>query len=229
MEKRLVAPPWIPGSKIGHVYEDISSAFIPGETYLEGEDPVPDFSFCSKQLRSGAMFDDGDDIEGQERSDAETVHIDDDGDDGSYDLVPVVLENENECSGFDLMATWDISIISPPATKPYGPGPKSWIHGLDLLKLLSATHAHPHAVKFPHTLSPDMRNSTTRPIIVTTPHLKSPNNVTPSATTRCPNHTTHVVNGVGLVFKVKVWLWKIWSSKPKPRKEDSWKRFSVLS
>ena len=248
MEERLITPPWIPGSKISHVYEDTSptSTFIPGEPYLEGDDPFPDFYFCSQQLETGAMLDD-DDVtitEGQERSEVETVHVnddEDDGSDGSYDMIswdelPVLSRNQNddhdhaserEDDNFDLMAIWDISIINPPATKPYGPGPKSWIHALDLLKFRSATHVNnnPHTLEFPHTLSPDTPYSTN-----TEPHLKSPNTVPSRHHEHHDYHhqTTHVVNGVGFMFKIKVWIWKIWSPKPKPKKNNNCKRFSLL-
>lgn len=226
MEERLVTPPWIPGSKIGHVYEDISPTFSSGEVYLEGEDPFPDFFFYSNQLQSGAN---GDNMEKQERSDAEASHVKD-VDDGSNDVisrdVPPDRTSKHDCDHFDLVAAWDISIISPPATKPCGPGPKSWIHGLDLLKFRSATHGHPHAIEFSHTLSLHTQYSITQP--VPRPDLKSPD-VASSRTKRCPCQTTHVVNGVGFMFKIKVWIRKFWSSKPKPRKEDTWKSLSVLS
>ncbi|KAF8811639.1 kinase-like protein, partial [Phlegmacium glaucopus] len=232
MEERLVPPPWIPGSKISHVCEKMSPTVISGEAYLEGEDPFPNFFFRSKRLESGAMLDDGDSMDGQERSEAETVH----GEELSRHELQDDFMNENDdqdrtskhdCDDFDTMTTtWDISIISPPATKPCGPGPKSWIHGLDLLKFRSATH--PDAVDFPNTVALHAAQySTTRP--ARSSDLISHDFDPSSATTRCPNQTSHVVNGVGFMFKIKVWIWKIWSSKPKLKINDKWKSLSVLS
>ena len=256
MEERLVTPPWIPGSKIGHVYEDISPTFFStGETYLEGEDPFPDFSFYSKQQLPNV------DMEEEEcSSEAETVHAtDEDDDDGSHDSSCDVisrdehrravfedeisssssdddgkdddaLSHNDDCDHFDLMTTttWDISIISPPATKPHGLGPKSWIHGLDLVKFLSSI---PHAA---NAISLDSRPSVPWPNPELSPPI-FPSSVTTTTTTttatRCPRQKSihHVVNGVGFMFKVKVWIWKIWNPKPKREKRDNWKRFTILS
>lgn len=220
MEKRLVIPPWIPGLKIGHLYEDVSPTFSPGETYLEVEDPFPEFFFYSKRLRNVVLFGDG---KGQEHSEEETFNGRDGGLDNSsckmtcldelqadteYEVYDKDRGLKHDYDNFDLMATWDISIISPPATKPQGPGQKAWIHGLDLLKFFSAVHVHPHRAKFPHTISLDTECSTTRP---------APKLLAPLAT---PCQTTHIVNGAGLVFKLKVWFWKTRRPKHKTKSKE---------
>ncbi|KAF8157212.1 kinase-like domain-containing protein [Crassisporium funariophilum] len=255
METRMVPPPWVPGNRINHVYEPTSATFTPGLPYSDAiEDPFPNFTFNSAQVQNRLLHPDEDESDSDDDSDANTMHGDV-GDDLEDQFADVPLNrsadderntdslenqddqdartlsaNSNAVHELDVKASWDRSIINPPATRPYGPGPKSWIHGPDLLNLRSSLPTTPSAPLTlnisPHPLfrANPQASSTQRLDFKTRPCVASDD---PTISSSRPQTTTHVVNGVGVMFKLKVWVWKIWN--PKPKKGPQMKRLSLSS
>ncbi|KAF9479500.1 kinase-like protein [Pholiota conissans] len=135
--------------------------------------------------------------------------------------------------GSILKDAWDTTLITPPPTAPYSPGPKGWLHTQDLLKIChkqaatitssatSASSVQVMYVKFQPSqdsaldVSLDGRSSGFT-------HL-APCDSSDSWPSPAGQHLTRVVNGTGLLFKVKAW----WASKswtPKHKRNLGTKR-----
>ncbi|KAF8877649.1 kinase-like domain-containing protein [Gymnopilus junonius] len=148
-----------------------------------------------------------------------------------------------------LKEAWHISVVNEPSARPYGPGPKQWFIAQDLVSLrpfiaeievddpATKPPAHPGLGvqrSTPSLLKPAVdiplgHNIYLPPLIpcrrVYQP-LEQSMSCTTSSSSSPPQRTKHVINGRGVLFKVKVWMSRLWP--PKSRKTDQLKRLSLL-
>jgi hypothetical protein len=145
-----------------------------------------------------------------------------------------------------LKDAWDMTLVSPVRTKPYSPGLKNWLNAQDLLKLHAtvSSRSSTDAIKLESSVSPPSGETVcvtpatptfdvdvnsrfcTPPRFTMGPPLISPSPEVPSVSVSVPQNTTHVVNGTGFAFRMKMWVWKLRS--PKPKKGPQLKRMSLF-
>ncbi|KDR66583.1 hypothetical protein GALMADRAFT_232442 [Galerina marginata CBS 339.88] len=165
----------------------------------------------------------------------------------SHDTLTLGSDSLNE--DVPLKEAWDITLVNQLPTKPHGPGPKRWLHAQDLLKLrpLKPLVANINVVvPTSHSFAEELRSTPSKPAfdIVVEPHVSTaprhqlqvepgvepivePNLNPNPRHDSIPQQSTHIVNGTGLLFKVKVWMSKLWT--PKPKKPLRPERLSLLS
>lgn len=253
MEERKIPPPWVPQSEVSHVYEPTTPNFEPGIPYAgENSDPYPEFNYISEEaairfaIHSEDEYDSDDsdvtvtDVEimrigsyedfsfGREPSSTPTTP-----DRFAHDLGVEVLKSDPVIDGASVEQGWDLTVISPPSMKPCGPGPKLWLQPQDLFKLSSifAPPAEPTISAPPvaplFSLATPTVSVDFKLCLSTLPHclaLEPPPVLPPPLP---PQQSTHVVNGTGTLFKLKVWLSQLW--RPKPKQDPQLKRLSLLS
>lgn len=150
-----------------------------------------------------------------------------------------------------LNEVWDASIINLLPIQPYGPGSKGRFNDQDLVKLRPLVadtvvdnpppeppvppglggpcSTPPSPLKPTLVLHVEPRDFALPPLV---PRRRShqPSRYSMSDTTSSlsftPQRTRHIVNGTGVLFKVKVWMSRLWP--PKSRKIQQLKRLSVL-
>lgn len=138
-----------------------------------------------------------------------------------------VLPVKSIQEGSILQDSWDLTLISPPSMAPYSPGPKGWLYAHDLLRIcpkqsatIASSTTSASSVEIMYVtlkgsqdsaldgMSLDDRSSAFT-------HLAQCD-TTDSWPSPVGRQATHVVNGTGLLFKVKAWwMSKAWTPKPK--------------
>ena len=275
MEARKVPAPWIPTREVHHAYEATSPVFIPGQPYTDDDcDPCPEFTFHCKDIRTGVIHDDDTEsfdsdletITSDRDSDiVEIVTITR----TRISEVPAVsiqcssatievdgVENSiNDASTLrvdlldmdtPLKDAWDMTLVSPPRTKPYSPGLKNWLNAQDLVKLhaMVSSRSSTDAIKLESSVSPPSGETVcvtpatptfdvdvnsrfcTPPRFTMAPPPVLPSPEILSVSVSVPQNTTHVVNGTGFAFKMKMWVSKL--RAPKPKKGPQLKRMSFF-
>jgi len=275
MEARKVPAPWIPTREIHHAYEATSPVFTPGQPYTDDDcDPCPEFTFHCKDIRTGIIHDDDTEsfdsdletIASDRDSDiVEIVTITR----TRISEVPAVsiqrssaiikadgAENSiNDASTFransidvdmPLKEAWDLTLVTTPRTKPYGPGLKNWLNVQDLLKLHTtvSSRSSTDAIKLESSISPPSGEAVcvtpatptfdvdvnsrfcTPPRFTMGPPSVSPSPEVSLTSGSVPQNIAHVVNGTGFAFKMKMWASKLRS--PKPKKGPQLKRMSLF-
>ncbi|KAF8884739.1 kinase-like domain-containing protein [Gymnopilus junonius] len=131
-----------------------------------------------------------------------------------------------------LKEAWDISVVNEPSARPYGPGPKQWFIAQDLVSLrpfIAEIEVDDPATKPPAHPGLGVQRSTPsllKPAVDIPLPLEQSMSCTTSSSSSPPQRTKHVINGRGVLFKVKVWMSRLWP--PKSRKTDQLKRLSLL-
>ncbi|KIM38003.1 hypothetical protein M413DRAFT_249543 [Hebeloma cylindrosporum] len=286
MEDRKVPAPWIPTREIHHAYEPTSPVFTPGKSYTDDDDcdPCPEFTFHCKDIRTGVIHDDDADsfdsdletvasdrdsdvveivtITRTRISEVPAVGIQRSSAFIEIDGLAKITDDAStlRASSMDtetpLKDAWDMTLVSPPRTKPYSPGLKNWLNAQDLVKLHHATvssrSTSTDAIKVESSVSPPLVGETVcmtpatptfdvdvnsrfctppRFAMSKPPPPVSPSLEIPSVSVSVPENTNTahvVVNGTRFAFKMKTWVSKFRSPKPRRGGTPLLKRLSLF-
>jgi len=278
MEARKIPAPWIPTREIYHEYEATSPVFTPGQAYTDDNcDPCPEFTFHCKDIRAGVIHDDDTESFDSDSETTTSAHDSDiveivtvtrtrisevpavglrrssalvevDGAEKGTNAASTHLVDSIDMDT-PLKDAWDMTLVTPPRTKPYSPGLKNWLNAQDLFKLHAtvSSRSSTDAINLESSVSPPSGETVcmtpatptfdvdVNSRFCTPPRFRmaSPPSVSPtlqvpsdSDSDSVPRNTAHVGNGIGFAFKVKMWVSKLRS--PKPKKGPQLKRMSLF-
>ncbi|CAA7268655.1 unnamed protein product [Cyclocybe aegerita] len=142
---------------------------------------------------------------------------------GSQDIR--TLKSNSLDSNIFLKENWQRSFVNPPSNRPCGDGRKRWLYAQDLLQLHTphiashrfAMNSSPALSTKPHQVTSQrpLSEINTQPRGCTSRFEIDPSLPNPPTDVSRPQHVNHVVNGTGVLFKVKVWISKLKTPKPK--------------
>ncbi|KAJ3517698.1 hypothetical protein NLJ89_g326 [Agrocybe chaxingu] len=142
---------------------------------------------------------------------------------GSQDIR--TLKSDSLDSNVSLKDSWQRSFVNPPSNQPCGDGRKRWLYAQDLLQLhtpyiashRSAMNSSPALATKPRQVTSQrpLSEINTRPRACTSRFEIDPSLLNSPTDASRPQHVNHVVNGTGVLFKVKVWISKLKTPKPK--------------